>query len=557
VDPLLVFHTVRHLRASQIAARLRRMLLRPSVRFRSGASWTLRAPGAGVPPAAPPPDRCDGEVFDLLHQPRRLSGPDRWQPPGVSPLWAYHLHYFQYLDAVPQRRAVELMLDWITANPVGSTPGWDPYPISLRLRVWLEWLASHAADLPPDTRSRLLESLGWQTEYLRQSLEFHAQANHLWENAVSLTWAGLRLAGPSADRWLDTGYRLLRRVLAEQLLGDGLHEERSPAYHAGLCHGVLRLARVARVVGGSVAAAVADLCDDAAGRMLAALDHLTHPDGRVALLNDCGLDWAPTWEQLNSYAGCDAPRRRERGPRDGAGSQDGTWWLPDAGYYGWRREGMYLVFDAGPIGPDHQPAHGHADALSFELSLRGHRLVTDTGVSTYNAVDDRLYERGTAAHNPVQVNGGDQCELWAAFRCGRRPKVTGHLRGGGADPVRMEGSAAVRTRATGSYRHRREVVVCELGLRFRDDLQCGEGSDLTLRLHLAPGIELRPGSGPGRVSLLRQGEHLAEVWSADLDWDAEETPYHPTFAGGQTRICLQLRTRSKGETRLVWGLDWS
>ncbi len=558
MDPLLVFQTVRHLRAGQIAARLRRMVLRPSVRFRSDTRWTLCASGGGVPPAAPPVDRSDGELFDLLHQPRRLWGPERWHPAGASPLWTYHLHYFLYLHYLPERRAVELMLDWIDANPVGSPPGWDPYPTSLRLRAWLEWLASHASGLPAETQSRLLESLGWQAEYLSQSLEFHAQANHLWENAVSLTWAGLRLRGPAADRWLETGFHLLRQVLTEQLLSDGLHEERSPAYHATLCHGLLRLGRVARLVGGPVAGAVAGLCDEASRRMLAALGHLTHPDGKVALLNDCGLDWAPTWEELSRYAGVEDENPEEVGPaRQSRPGRTGGWSLPDAGYYGWRGEQCYLVFDGGPIGPDHQPAHGHADALSFELSLRGRRLVTDTGVSTYNPVDDRLYERGTAAHNTVQVNGGDQCELWAAFRCGRRPKVNAEIHDQEAEPLRIEGTALVRTRNTGHYRHRREVVVTGLGLKFRDELECRKGSELTLRVHLAPGVEVRPGAGRGRVLLCREGEELAEVWAAFLDWETVETPYHPTFGGAQVRRCLRLRARSQGESSLLWGLDWS
>ena len=99
----------------------------------------------------------------------------------------------------------------------------------------------------------------------------------------------------------------------------------------------------------------------------------------------------------------------------------GAFALVDSGYYGARTsDGHYVVCDAGPIGPDYQPGHGHADLLSFELSLRGARVVVDSGVSTYEAGAMRDYCRSTRAHNTVEIEGQNQVEVWAAFRVGRR-----------------------------------------------------------------------------------------------------------------------------------------
>ena len=81
-----------------------------------------------------------------------------------------------------------------------------------------------------------------------------------------------------------------------------------------------------------------------------------------------------------------------------------------------------LIFDCGPLGPDYQPGHGHCDVLSYELSLHGQRVVVDTGVSTYEPCAERLYERSTAAHNTLRVDGEEQAEVWASFRVGRRPQ---------------------------------------------------------------------------------------------------------------------------------------
>ena len=61
-----------------------------------------------------------------------------------------------------------------------------------------------------------------------------------------------------------------------------------------------------------------------------------------------------------------------------------------------------------------------ADFFSFELSLRGTRVVVDSGVSTYETGPMREYCRSTRAHNTVEIEGQDLVELWGAFRVGRR-----------------------------------------------------------------------------------------------------------------------------------------
>jgi len=84
----------------------------------------------------------------------------------------------------------------------------------------------------------------------------------------------------------------------------------------------------------------------------------------------------------------------------------------------------FLIFDCGPLGPDYQPGHGHSDVLSYELTLQGQRVIVDTGVSSYEQGPERYYERSTAAHNTVRVDGLEQAEIWGGFRVGRRPAVS-------------------------------------------------------------------------------------------------------------------------------------
>jgi hypothetical protein len=68
-----------------------------------------------------------------------------------------------------------------------------------------------------------------------------------------------------------------------------------------------------------------------------------------------------------------------------------------------------LVADAGPLGYRSIAAHGHADALSFTLSVGGREFFVDPGTYAYHTQPAwREYFRGTAAHNTVRVDGENQ-----------------------------------------------------------------------------------------------------------------------------------------------------
>src|SRR6202008_4151732 len=104
--------------------------------------------------------------------------------------------------------------------------------------------------------------------------------------------------------------------------------------------------------------------------MLAWLDHMTHPDGEIAFFNDSTFGIAPDPPALHAYA-------RRLGFKSTAGQ------LGESGYVRLGTKDLVLIFDAAPLGPDYQPGHGHADALSFELSHRGRRMLVNSGTSTY------------------------------------------------------------------------------------------------------------------------------------------------------------------------------
>jgi hypothetical protein len=79
-------------------------------------------------------------------------------------------------------------------------------------------------------------------------------------------------------------------------------------------------------------------------------------------------------------------------------------------------EEIRLVADAGPLGYQSIAAHGHADALSFTLSVGGMEFLVDPGTYAYHTHPAwRAYFRGTAAHNTVRVDGADQSSQGGNF----------------------------------------------------------------------------------------------------------------------------------------------
>jgi hypothetical protein len=77
----------------------------------------------------------------------------------------------------------------------------------------------------------------------------------------------------------------------------------------------------------------------------------------------------------------------------------------------------------GPMGPEHLPGHGHADALSFVLYGKHEPLVVDPGVYSYHEKSWRDHFRSTKAHNTVCIDGQDQCVFWGVFRVAYPPRV--------------------------------------------------------------------------------------------------------------------------------------
>ena len=338
-----------------------------------------------------------------MGQEANLAGVLSGVEPAFSPLWRYQVHGFKWLRALwhapeagDRARILDWMHQWMDAHPPGTGEAWDGYPLSWRIVHWAAACAWFQIDDP-----RVRESIAWQTSCLAANPEYDVCANHLLINGVALTLAQA-LTGKQGQ-----GLELLRREVAEQVLADGGQYERSLMYHAEVLEACL--------AAHAALTAPPQWLGEAIGRMAGFLEGVRHPDGDIPLFGDAVLGAGPPPGALIALA-------RERcggalSPEEGSLQA----FEPSGFYVLTSKHGaMRMILKAGGPGPAYQLGHAHGDALSFELSAHGTRMLVDSGVHGYAGSPWREYVRSTRAHNTVSVDGRDQLECWDTFRVGRR-----------------------------------------------------------------------------------------------------------------------------------------
>jgi uncharacterized heparinase superfamily protein len=409
-----------------------------------------------------------------------IGWPPKWNCDDLPKLWQYNLHYCDYLWTLDYEQAKSLTLDWITNYPLKrNVIGWQSYPTSLRLlNICAVFFGKYRIQTEADIAflQKLWHSIYIQAWWLSRHLETHLSGNHLFENGAALAFVGSCLSGAAADKWLQTGIRILAKEIPEQILTDGMHFELSPMYHCRVTYLLAMLLNTGH-------AQLADLPRKPLERMVAALRYLTHPDGQIALLNDSAFGVYNAPSQLVSYAGNFLEI-------DNAGL--GNFALPEAGYYGFRDDkGTYIICDAARIGPDYIPGHAHADIFSFELSLKGHRVIVDSGVHDYKVSQMRQYCRSTRAHNTLEVNGQDQCEMWAAFRVARRGRPRNIKWMPSKDGFGLTAWHDGYKNLNGSPVHYREFNWNKSGkLTVKDITVASKPQSIVSRLHLHPNCKI-------------------------------------------------------------------
>ncbi len=463
---------------------------------------------------------------------------------GKPLLWQFHFGYHDYLLAILADRgdgmldaALNFACSWDRAFPLTATDArrsaWHPYVLSIRIESWvrLHGLALHGGVEKTDARLGIIATgVEQMTRVLLRNLEKGTMANHLLRNIKALVFAGLALESATGNRARRIGLELLARELAEQVLLDGCHFERSPMYHVSMLNDVLDMAEAMQLAGEPVPEAVGEV----AARMTRFLEHMRHPDGEIPYFNDATSSFFLRTDEVlqRGRTLCAAMGWTASSQLTGGIGPEQV-----SGLLAVSSERLWTVFDAGLVGPDYQPGHAHCDTLSFELSVDGRRWITDTGVYHYKESPERRYSRSTAAHSTIAIDDAEQSEVWKSFRVGRRARIL-HIESEQRSGMPLlRGAHDGYTRIGGGLVHERALLVGPDWLLVMDWLH-GRGTHRWVsRLQLHPDVRAEVREG-GVMLRGRGAEGVCTAFGAS-SLGVREGEYYPAFGERFTRPVIE------------------
>lgn len=360
--------------------------------------------------------------------------------------------YSAAADLAALRQALVVVLDWLRARPTDPL-AWAPRVAAQRTAALTFGAVAGAREalLDDEVADDVFAALAAHGAFLADPAN-HRNSNHgLTVDAGLLVLARGVPVLPAARAWERLARRRLAGLVSRQVdVVSGAHLEHSPEYQVLIAHLV-----------GVIAGLLPD--EPAAGRLHRRMDRpaawLTLPDGALAQFGDSDLD-APAWT--------------------GEPAADGLSDLRHVGFCVARRGRSALAVSCSYT----NPAHKHADELSFELVESGVRVVADTGKYGYETHPRRSFARSARAHSTLTVNGEDFPLPYRAYGTGLRAQGAGH------GWYAVVGVNALLIDA--GVRHRRWFVYRPGAiLTLIDEVDAEAEVDIDRRIQLGPRIEVR------------------------------------------------------------------
>ncbi|MGH8223536.1 MAG: alginate lyase family protein, partial [Woeseiaceae bacterium] len=428
---------------------------------------------------------------------------------------------------------------WFAACPHGAGPNWcSALEVAIRLINWsVTWQLLGGAHSPllrsgegARFRQCWLESVYRHAEFVRGYFSSYSSANnHLIGEA-----AGLFIAALTWPYWLKTGTwlamakRILEREALLQNAPDGVNREQAVSYQ----HFVVNLLMLCLLAGRANGQWFSVAFESRVEAMVEYLASIMDAGGNVPMFGDSddalvvrlaqGSDFSPYRSLLATAAilFTSGEFKRKAGALD-----DEAHWLtgggadvrfqqlntactrrpprqgfPEGGYYvlgcDFETENeIRLIADAGPLGYRSIAAHGHADALSFTLSVGGLEFLIDPGTYAYHTQGHwRRYFRGTAAHNTLCVDGKDQSQCGGNFMWLKKARAACSLWSSSAESDVFEGWHDGYRRLPDPVMHRRQIALDKGARRvvIEDSLEMKGEHQVELLFHCSERVRVEP-----------------------------------------------------------------
>jgi uncharacterized heparinase superfamily protein len=274
------------------------------------------------------------------------------------------------------------------------------------------------------------------------------------------------------------------------------------------------------------------------------LQSFTYQSGELAHFNDCSNGIAPMLGDLKEYC------RSLNISLESEDSLNQVKDYTDSGFFIKKDKFWHLIADVGKIGPSYQPGHAHADTLSFELCLKGIRLVVNSGTSVYGTSPERNRQRGTAAHSTVEINGTNSTQVWSGFRVAKRASpldrifiVNGKFYEFGAshDGYIQQGLNII---------HKRRWICSTTQLEIVDDL-VGENSQATARFYIHPKVQIIKINN-GFLFMLNLDPFGKMTLDQPHATEVVDTSYHDGFGVSIPNKCILIKLIAPVSLHTKW-----
>jgi len=466
---------------------------------------------------------------------------------------------------------------WFEQCPYLRGPNWSSaLELGIRLINWSAvWHLIGGPDSPlfrsgsgQDLLNRWLASVCQHGHFIRGHFSRYSSANnHLIGEAAGLFVAAVTWPlWPESARWRDWAFRVLVREASLQNAPDGVNREQAVAYQ----HFVLDFLIIAGLAGRDNGLEFPGRFWSRIEAMIEFLASIMDLAGNVPAFGDADdgyvirLSPEAGFQPYRSLIGSGAVLFRRADFKAKAGRlDDKSRWLlgdraeadfealapvragepfrrafPEGGYYvlGADFESaaeIRLVADAGPLGYLSIAAHGHADALSFTLSIGGREFLVDPGTYCYHTRKEwRDYFRGTAAHNTLRLDGLDQSVSGGNFMWTEHAPAACEAFESDERQDRFLGRQDGYQRLNDPVRHCREIRLLkgERRMVVTDSLECRGRHRVERSWHFSEAcrletrgqavevtndglsIEVRPGQPAARMSMRRGQDSPPGGW---------------------------------------------
>lgn len=526
----LYLKTARHLKLSQVFSRILKFV-KPITSLPKKYFYSLNKPQGPWEIIALYDLKIDQEFkANFLNKTYSLRPPIHWNNENHSKLWLYNLHYFDNLHSYNSNHDVNLKLlnFWIEQNPYSVGNGWESYPISIRLvNIFKYWLNGKYL------KKSIFDSLYIQAHYLFNNLEGHILANHYFTNLKALLFSGIIF---QRDDWTFFATEELLKEIVEQLNDDYMNYELSPMYHALMLVDFLDMLNLSRAYKDNFPKTLSNKLRNKIPKMLHVLKQISYSNGEISFFNDSVNGIAPNFNVISKYSESLGLGKMLTLPDRKLIN------LNDSGFFILNDGPIKIIFNASNIEPKYQPGHSHADTLSIEASIGGERFIVNSGISTYDSNNKRLFQRSTKSHSTLEINNKNSSNVWSSFRVADRAKIVSRkVEKDNDQELCVSASHNGYSRFLRKCIHSRKITLNSKGIHINDSMD-GNFKTAVSRFYIHPNIKLYE-SCDGITLIGKKFKFY--IIKKGLDIKIINTKYFPEFGIEIDNFCIEIQVVKK------------